>query len=91
MITFSTITGSLYEVDPDAKRIRRITGVDAPTARQGPDGEWRDYERLIPDPVEPGREVTIVWELIREGPCPECGDCDGGAYLARSTVTSMVV
>ena len=42
--TFSTQTGSLYEIDVDLKRIRRVTGSHEPTGRQSHDGTWQDYD-----------------------------------------------
>ena len=44
MSTFSTKTGSLYEIDTSLKRIRRITGSHEPTGRQSSDGDWQDYD-----------------------------------------------
>lgn len=41
--TFTTKGGSLYEIDPSLKRIRRVTGSHEPTGRQGNDGDWQDY------------------------------------------------
>jgi hypothetical protein len=34
---------SIYEVDFDNRRVRRVSGVDRPTPRQGADGEWKSY------------------------------------------------
>ena len=41
---YKTETGSLYQVDEENKRVRRIEGVKAPTPRQGKDGEWKEYK-----------------------------------------------
>ncbi len=57
---------SSYELDMARKRIRRLSGHDAPTPRQGEDGAWRDFER-ISDPVQ-GTSVLIVWS--EEGAIP---------------------
>lgn len=45
--TFTTQTGSLYEIDTDLKRIRRITGSHEPTGRQSHDGTWQDYDQAF--------------------------------------------
>jgi hypothetical protein len=37
---------STYEFDTVGKRVRRLSGDAAPTARQGPDHVWKDYTRL---------------------------------------------
>lgn len=39
-------TFSVYEVDRENCRIRRLTSDHEPTPRQGQDGEWRGYEDL---------------------------------------------
>lgn len=47
-MTFRTRSGSLYELNVEHRRVRRLEGAKAPTARQGADGEWRHYERAWP-------------------------------------------
>lgn len=42
-IKYRTFSGSIYEVDEDNHRARRLTGTGAPTTRQNPDGEWQSY------------------------------------------------
>lgn len=39
---------STYEFDTANKRVRRIVGVNAPTANQGEDGQWKEYEWVGP-------------------------------------------
>lgn len=56
---FTTISGSLYEVDTTAKKIRRLNGKGDPTPRQGKDGEWQPYLNDIT--VEKGEPVWIQW------------------------------
>jgi hypothetical protein len=56
---FKTKTGSVYEVDAEANKIRRLQGKNAPTSRQGQDGDWKQYEYISPPKV--GSGVTIVW------------------------------
>jgi hypothetical protein len=72
----STHSGSTYQLDAEAGRIRRLSGSHAPTERQGPDGEWRTFADCS-DPAV-GRQLVIVWST----------DADG---VARCTVTSTIV
>lgn len=37
---------SKYEIDQAGKRVRRMVGVNAPTDRQGDDGQWRQYHHV---------------------------------------------
>lgn len=57
---FKTVTDSLYEVDRENSRIRRVTGNREPTKRQGSDGEWREYENITD--VGVGGPVLIHWK-----------------------------
>jgi hypothetical protein len=81
---FSTISGSLYEVDEAQRRCRRLNGIYDPTPRMGKDGEWRTYHSLYPDPIQVGQQVIIVWgddvEAIDPNTIP----------VAKTTVTSPV-
>lgn len=54
--TFRT-QNSTYEVDYDNKKIRRISGVNPPTAHFAPDGEWKDYSLILPH----GSRLMIFW------------------------------
>lgn len=47
MIKFTTLSGSLYEVDESKKLVRRLFGTKAATSRQGNDGEWRSYSDIF--------------------------------------------
>jgi hypothetical protein len=53
------MSGSVYEVDTEAKKIRRFNGKKDPTPRQGKDGEWRGYLNNLT--VEVGESVVIAW------------------------------
>lgn len=57
---FTTVTGSVYEVDTEGKKIRRLQGKKDPTPRQGKDGEWRGYLNDLE--VKVGASVWIQWE-----------------------------
>lgn len=59
VVYFETVSGSAYEIDADRNRIRRLRGAHAPRARQGADGEWREYRAV--SPVRVGEPVFIYW------------------------------
>jgi hypothetical protein len=80
MITFTTRTGSVYELQLDGNgldsgEIRRLTGVNDPTPRQGPDGEWNQFTWSDGKPIV-GQPYLIGWRI------------EGG--VMKSTVTSEV-
>ena len=58
---FTTQSGSVYEINTDSKKIRRLKGTEDPTPRQGKDGEWRSYADIFPNPIQVGRGVVIAW------------------------------
>ena len=58
---FQTLSGSVYEINTDSKKIRRVSGNKQATNRQGQDGDWREYQSIQPDPIEVGKELLIVW------------------------------
>ena len=43
-MTFETETGSVYEIDPDGNRVRRLYGRKGPTTRQGHDESWKEFK-----------------------------------------------
>jgi hypothetical protein len=57
---------SSYEVDLERKRIRRLSGHNRPTPRQGQDGVWKDFQRI--SELSVGAGVLIVWS--EEGTIP---------------------
>ncbi len=72
---FETISGSLYEVDEENSRCRRLIGVADPQPRQGKDGEWKTFDTMSEE-VKVGEPVLFVWWWEGE--------------IAKSTVTSAV-
>lgn len=64
MSTIEQITtrNSTYEVDRENKRVRRVAGVNAPTAYQGEDGEWQSFYRLD---TGPHGTVIFLWDRER--------------------------
>ena len=59
MIVFKTETGSIYEYDEVAKRIRRISGVNPTTKRCGQEGEWTSCSEVTQ--IEVGCCALINW------------------------------
>lgn len=43
MTTYASPDGSLFEVDPARKRVRRASGPGKPTGNFTPDGQWKPY------------------------------------------------
>lgn len=86
---FTTVSGSVYEVNFDSKKIRRLNGVKDSTSRQGKDGEWRAYKELIPSPLKKGVSAVIIWkddtELLDET------IVEDGMIAIPTTRTSTVV
>lgn len=74
----TTRSGSLYEIDEESKRVRRLHGVKNPTPRQGQDGEWHTYESMG---TGLGGGALFVWSI---------DNTDDGA-VARTTQTSTIV
>jgi hypothetical protein len=77
-----TESGSVYELDHTQKRVRRLSGVRAPTARQHADGLWRTYDMI--GRVRIGGSLLICWADESVGPAAAPGAFPG-------TVTSPVV
>lgn len=78
---FTTESGSTYEIDTTAKRVRRLLGAENPTPRVGADGEWRAYHDTTDLVV--GHRLFIQWcsDIV---PAPEPG-------ALPLTVTTRVV
>ncbi len=58
---FKTLN-STYEVDRDGRRIRRLSGSNAPTARQSDDKEWKQFHAI--SPIIEDQSVVIVWKIV---------------------------
>ncbi len=81
IITFTTETGSRYEVNTTDKQARRVTGIKPATNRQG-DG-WKSYEDI--SDIVIGKSVAIFWDP-KTTPLLE-----GSTGGIPATVTSCVV
>lgn len=76
---FVTAAGSVYEVDLDRLRIRRLAGVHPMTERQAADDEWKNYYSLMG--VAVGEPVIIAWRI----------DMSCSQAVIRATMTSTVM
>jgi len=77
---FKTVSGSVYEVNLTDKKIRRLNGSTNPTARQGKDGDWKEFANITR--ISIGHPVFITWTAKVPVFVP-------GA-LAAATATSIV-
>jgi hypothetical protein len=59
---FETQSGSIYEVDENNKKVRRVAGKFAGTPRVGNDGNWKPYKEIT-SPIAVGEPVIIVWSV----------------------------
>jgi hypothetical protein len=57
-----TITGSVYLINEEAKKIQRVSGAGTPTKRIGTDGEWKNYAAIDFD-LFPGC-LYIIWDGV---------------------------
>ena len=76
---FRTTTGSVYEIDRQANRVRRMAGVKDPTPRQGPDGEWKTFVDCMG--VYVGSQALFIWEEVEKD----------GVPIMKTTATSPIV
>lgn len=77
---FVTITGSIYELDLSARRLRRLEGKLPPTPRQGVDGEWREYASVSIPRV--GSSLLTTWRVVQDG---------DGFSVMQMTATSKIL
>jgi len=66
-LIFKTATGSLYEIDQENKKFRRLSGILDPTLRVGKDGAWKEYRSLLPDVPTIDSVLMIVWRVTDDG------------------------
>ncbi len=73
------MTSSIYELDEEGKRIRRLSGYFSSTPRQGEDGIWTNYEdiKFVRGPFDRTDSLLIIWRYE-----------DG---IAKTTLTSPIV
>jgi hypothetical protein len=60
-----TESGSVYDVDLEGKRIRRVHGRLGPSDTKPQDGIWRDFTGL--DGPEVGRSMVVYWSAMAAG------------------------
>jgi hypothetical protein len=91
VMRFTTVTGSLYEVDTKAKKVRRLNGKADPSPRMGKDGEWRSYWNIHPSPPQVGESVVIAWGSdVELRPETKAIVAEGGFGLAVTTTSPVV-
>lgn len=74
MIFLRTQSGSIYQIDPDQSRIRRIQGIREPTQLQT--DNWKTYTSI--SDIKIGSSVLIKWKDPAEG------------YIQPATITSPI-
>lgn len=57
---FRTVSGSIYEIEQENNRIRRLFGIREPIKGQGLDGEWKEY--LIISTPQIGKSLCVTWK-----------------------------
>lgn len=77
----TTETGSVYEIDNDKMRIRRVFGIDVPTPRIKADGTWIDVQDIIG--LELGKPLIFVYQTLLSQ-----NDQDKTEIILKTTVTS---
>lgn len=83
---FVTVSGSMYEVDLQEKKCRRLIGTSDPTPRQGKDGDWKVFQAIHPDVPVQGKPVLFVWDASNHPPV----DADPDLAYVPTTMTSLV-
>ena len=58
MIRFIT-RNSIYEIDEDRQRVRRLWGTNPPTENFSRGGAWREYEHFV---LLPGGQAVFQFE-----------------------------
>ena len=84
---FVTISGSMYEVDLEEKKCRRLIGIQDPQPRQGKDGEWKNYKDIFPSPPLVGMQVIFIWDPETT---PSLGILPEDVPYTPTTLTSLV-
>lgn len=81
---FITETGSMYEVNHTTKQIRRLTGNNDPTSRQGHDGEWKSFYHVD---VKVHKPAIIFWN----SDTPLLQSNTANTLAVPATMTSLVI
>jgi hypothetical protein len=68
-LTFTTVSGSLYEIDQREKRIRWLSGKTRHRTFPA-DRQWRAFHEITY--LEPGMSCVIVWSETKDGERPDC-------------------
>lgn len=84
MIRFTTETGSIYEVLPEEKKIRRASKTEASGTTKRVSEEWKTYHSL--SSILPDANVAIVWTDDE----PPLDDTFLPGPVLKTTITSPV-
>jgi hypothetical protein len=84
-LVIETRSGSLYELDTEQKRVRRVLGQGAPKPRIGEDGQWKTYADIVGPYL--GERLLIFWDA-KDTPLFEGSDPEAAS---PTTITSAVV
>lgn len=77
MTTLYHTANSVYEVDEEARRVRRVYGDNPPTDRFAPEGEWKTFQSVS----EAAGGLVFTWPS--DGP--------GASHTWTSRVVKTVV
>ena len=83
-----TETGSIYELDVEYRRIRRLHGNSNSTPRVGKDGVWKKIKNATLPNV--GSPMIFIWGID----CDPINDIEPGlpdGFRVRTTMTSRVI
>jgi hypothetical protein len=76
MITAHTISGSVYQIDKDQSRFRRVK--ESSYSKSLPLNTWIEYDYLVPDQLHPGGRVVIYHGK------------DGRSFLQSSQIKMLI-
>jgi len=79
VVVFRTESSSMYEVNIDERKIRRLHGANPATNRLGHDGEWKEFLNI--SELEIGESVVITWSISNEQE----------EFRLKTTVTSPII
>lgn len=91
----TTETGSIYELDTENRRVRRMMGSEEPTPREGIDGAWKPYVGVGAIDYDAAglphdEDGNIIFEPIRTGQSMVIVWRLDDGVIARTTITSHI-
>jgi hypothetical protein len=85
-LKFKTVSGSLYEINTDSKKIRRVSGT---TETVRATNNWKEYDSLIPDTPIVGKQLYIWWNT-KNTPLL-AGSKEGSVPVTITSIVSEIV